>query len=113
MSASAFLDTESALREIDEIAKAVKDIANGDISIDEVDRKITSIETKKMIKEREAAERDAELLKYGKPGKGLGEDYELWCRGCHTEYCRTDMERCERCGSEKLVRKGRNYLTFC
>ena len=104
------LDPSTSLAEIEEIAQAVKDIASGAVSLEEADRKISIIEGKKMVKERETREKVEDLLRYGKPGKGISDDYEFWCRGCHTEYSRSDVTHCERCGSGKLVSKSKSLF---
>ena len=91
------------VRKAEETQKLVRDIIDGKIDIEELDR----IEREKEqmekgqndVREREALERKLK----GRKGKGHKDNYKWFCARCHTEYLYEEITRCTHCGNEDLV----------
>ncbi|KAF4664574.1 hypothetical protein FOL47_005061 [Perkinsus chesapeaki] len=73
-----------------------------EVSVDEIDQNIQRAQNAEAVKAREAQEKAEALRKYGRPGKGNGEGYMLFCKKCFTEYV-SHTDRCGRCGNEELT----------
>lgn len=75
----------------------MKDIIDGKIDFDELDRQ--EIEAEKIAKakiEVEEREKLEKILK-GRPGKGHIKGYKLFCGRCFTEYMIDSIEKCTHC----------------
>ncbi|KAF4702886.1 hypothetical protein FOZ63_030885 [Perkinsus olseni] len=95
-------DAEAFEKKVDEISSQINGLIKGTVTVDDVDRKIQHLHNADSVKAREAAEKAEALRKYGRPGKGNGEGYVLFCKKCFTEYV-SEVESCGRCGNKKLM----------
>lgn len=76
----------------------MKDIVDGKMSLDEVDKQeIEEIKKKRTLEEIEKRELKERLLK-GRPGKGHQGGYKLICTRCMYEYVIEDLRKCTHCG---------------
>ncbi|KAF4687971.1 hypothetical protein FOZ60_003261 [Perkinsus olseni] len=101
-------DAEAFEKKVDEISSQINGLIQrhavdlGQVTVDDVDRKIQHLHNADSVKVREAAEKAEALRKYGRPGKGNSEGYVLFCKKCFTEYV-GEVESCGRCGNKKLM----------
>lgn len=91
------------LDKVTQVTDAIQGLKTGSVSLDEADALADAINPEKQA-EKEAQRLAAEKLerqKKGRAGKGMGDDYEWFCKACFLEY-QVDMEgdTCVKCQGE-------------
>jgi hypothetical protein len=86
----------------------VKDIVEGQVDVDEFDKKLQEEEKLNKIKEELKEKDKEERLKKGRPGKGNQKGYVKFCRYCFTEFL-IDIDKCTHCGKETITQE----VSFC
>jgi hypothetical protein len=80
----------------------VKDIVEGNVDLDEVDKQIDDQERLEKLKEEVKLKEKEEALKKGRPGKGNHRGYKRFCRSCFTEYL-IEIEKCTHCNKDTIT----------
>ena len=94
---------------MDAISAAVKGLKEGTVSVEQVD-KLSHKYKSPEVKKQEAAEArklaEEEQWRNGRKGKGMGEDYDLYCLHCGLEF-KAETEQCPQCDGSLIERKER------
>eukprot|EP00347_Sterkiella_histriomuscorum_P021645 403333259 len=95
-------ELEEWINRIDDVNKKVKDIIDGTVEVEEIDRQEREQEyTRKTLIEINAREKQEKLVK-GRPGKGHLGGYKTFCKFCFTEFL-IDLDKCSHCNHDTMT----------
>ena len=87
----------------------MKDIVDGNVDIEEFDKKQQEEEKLEQVKTGIKQREQSEVLLKGRPGKGHQKGYKSFCRFCFTEYI-IEVPKCTHCGKQTISEEVRRFL---
>ncbi|SBT79349.1 TPR domain containing protein [Plasmodium malariae] len=113
-------ELDEFLTKVEDVTTKVRDLLDGKISVEDIEKEEKDILLKKRIKEikrEEEKEKEKRQFIMGREGKGNEDDYLFFCRYCFVEY-NYHLTKCKRCNNvvvskeerkKELNEKVRNY----